>query len=261
MMKAKILFGPAGSGGAALKNFSDLKQAGVDCVEIEFVHSIWMSKNQAEEIRKFNKKLDLKLSIHAPYYINLNSEEKQKIGASKSRILACCEIADILSANYVVFHPGFYLKKTKQETYHQIKEEVLEMQKIIKEKGWRTNLAPETTGKPSQFGDLDELLNLMKDTGCSICVDFAHLKARYNGKINYREIMAKLEKMKKPFHAHFSGIEFTEKGERRHLPTEEKDIKELFNYLSKSDLHLTIINESPNPLGDALKMKKIWKEY
>jgi deoxyribonuclease-4 len=129
--------------------------------------------------------------------------------------------------------------------------------KEAKEKNYTPKLAPETTGKPSQFGDLDEIIQLMKDTHCHICVDFSHLKARYNGKINYDEIMQKLAKIKEPLHCHFSGIEFTAKGERKHLLTEEKDIKELFHYLNKYKIFCTIINESPDPLGDAIKMKKL----
>jgi deoxyribonuclease-4 len=96
----------------------------------------------------------------------------------------------------------------------------------------------------------------MKDTHCGICVDFAHLKARYNGIIDYDEIMKKLKDIKH-LHAHFSGIEYTAKGERRHIPTSEKEIKELFSFLKKHSIELTIICEAPQPLEDALKMKKL----
>lgn len=259
-----ILIGPAGSGGADVGNFENIKKLGLDAVEIEFVHGIWMDKNQAIKIAEANKTLKLKLSIHAPYYINLNAEEKQKIGASRTRILQTCEIGHYLSNSpkqktMIVFHPGFYLKNTKQETYDKIKEEVLKIQQVIEEKKWNIELCPETTGKPSQFGDLDELLQLMKDTGCHICVDFAHLKARYNGKINYDEIMKKLQPIsqREMIHAHFSGIEYTEKGERRHIPTGEKEIKELFSYLNKYNINVSIINESPQTEADAIKMKKL----
>jgi deoxyribonuclease-4 len=96
----------------------------------------------------------------------------------------------------------------------------------------------------------------MKETGCHICVDFAHLKARYNGTIDYDAVMKKIEHVK-DLHAHFSGIEYTPKGERRHLITTEAEIKELFKYLNKYKINLTIINESPQPMEDALKMKNL----
>ncbi len=133
------------------------------------------------------------------------------------------------------------------------------MQKTIKERKWKVVLAPETTGKPTQFGDLDELIRLKKETGCHLCVDFAHLKARNNGKIDYDVIMKKLKPLGH-IHAHFSGIEYTEKGERKHLLTNEKDIKELLTSLKKHNIDITIINESPDPFGDAVKMKKILKK-
>jgi len=256
-MSNKIFICPAGTGGAEAKNFENLKKAGVDGVEIEFTYSIWMNKEQAIKLKELNTKLGLRLSIHAPYFINLNSEEKAKVGASRARILKCLEIGHYMGAKCVVFHPGFYMKKSKEETYKIICEQIKRIQEEAKEKGFSdVKLAPETTGKASQFGDLDELLNLMKDTGCHICVDFSHLKARYNGKIDYDDVMKKIQHIKE-LHAHFSGIEFGEKGERRHLLTEDKDIKELFHYLNKYDVSVNIVNESPNPLGDALKMKKI----
>jgi len=257
-MVAKILIGPAGTGGAGLEGFERVSNAGLNAVEIEFVYSIWLNKEQAEKIAEANKKLNLILSIHAPYYINLNSKEKIKVGASRSRILKCLEIGTILGAKYVVFHPGFYQGMDKEQTFKNIKEQIEKIMKEAKEKEYTPELAPETTGKESQFGSLDELIKLKKETGCSICIDFSHLKARANGKITYGEMAEKIANAKLGhIHSHFSGIEYSEKGERRHILTEDKDIKELLTALKKHNLDCTIINESPDPLGDAIKMKKL----
>ena len=257
---AKILISPAGSGGAELENFEKISKLGLDGVEIEFTYGVWMTKTQAQAIHELNKKLGLVLSIHAPYFINLNSPEPQKVGASRSRILKSLEIGHYLGAKYVVFHPGFYLKSTKAECYTKIKEQILKIMEEAKEKGWtEVQLAPETTGKPTAFGDLDEILKLSKETKCNVCIDFAHLKARYNGVIDYDLIVDKLKKSGlKKIHAHFSGIEYTSKGERKHLITEEKDIIELFKHLNKLDMTISIVNESPQPTEDAIKMKKLW---
>ncbi len=254
----KILIGPAGSGGGDLQNFEKIKSLGLDAVEIEFTYGIWLTKEKAKQIAELNKKLKLKLSIHAPYFINLNSDDKTKLNASKYRILKSCEIGHYLNAKEIVFHPGFYQKKSHEETYENIEKQIKELQLKIKEKKWNVNLSPETTGKPSQFGSLSELIKLRKNTKCSLTVDFAHLKARNNGNLNYLEIM-NLLKNQMPFHSHFSGIEFGLKGERKHLLTQTKDIKELLQNLIKSNINTTIINESPSPLEDALKMKKILK--
>ena len=257
---SKILIGHAGTGGAELNNFIKLKELGLDCVEIEFTYFVWMSKEQALKIKELNKKLGLKLSIHAPYFINLNSLEKQKVRASEQRILKCLEIGTYLGADYVVFHAGFYQKSSKEETYNKIKQEIIKIQKEAKEKDFTPKLAPETTGKESQFGNLDELLQLVRETNCSLCLDFSHLKARYNGEIDYEDILEKIKKAGlKNVHCHFSGIEYTSKGERRHILTSENYIKELYSHINNSKLNIafTIINESPNTLGDAIKMKKL----
>jgi len=246
--------GPAGIGGIkeALKVLEKYNKQGIKAAEIPFTYQVWISNFQAKWIGKIAKKFDVKLSIHAPYFINLNSEDKKKIEASKKRILDCCERAHYLNAELVVFHPGYYGKSSKEETYDNIKKAILEMQGVIKKNKWGVKLAPETTGKVNVFGSLDEILRLSKETGCSYCIDFAHLKARNNGKIDYKWIVKKLPKK---FHIHFSGIEFTSKGERNHILTEESEIKELLMALKGRDV--TIINESPNPLGDSLKTKKI----
>ena len=255
-----IRIGSAGSAG--LGNFEGVKHAKelkLNALECEFTYGVRMSNQEAKRIGELAKKLDIMLSCHAPYYINLASLEKQKIHASKNRILQSCERAHYLGAKYVVFHAGFYQKKDKKEIYEIIKKEIIDLNEKIKEKKWNVVLAPETTGKASQFGDLDELLQLKKETKCHLCIDFAHLKARNNGKIDYDEIFKKIKHLKH-IHSHFSGIEWTAKGERRHLITEAKDIKELLGYILKYKVDITIINESPDVYGDAVKMKDILEE-
>ena len=253
-----IRFGPAGIGGVsqAIDNLKEYKKAGLTAAEIEFTYGIYIKKkSDAIRIGEAAKKLNILLSIHAPYYINLASDDKKKIEASKKRILKCCEIGHYLGAKYIVFHPGFY-GKHKGECYQIIKKHIQEMQKTIEKKGWKPKLAPETTGKPSQFGSLDESLRLVKETKCHFCVDFAHLLAR-EGKINYEKIMKKIKKF--PYiHSHFSGIEYTSKGERRHLVTSEKRLKELLTWIKRYNLSITIINESPQPFKDSVKALKIW---
>jgi deoxyribonuclease IV len=251
-----IKIGPAGTGGSSLECFEEIKKNNLDGVEIEFTYSVWMKKGDALKINSLNKKLKLELSIHAPYFVNLASLEPHKVTASKVRILKCCEIGHYLGAKYIVFHAGFYQKKDPEDIFQKIKQEIISMQEIIKEHEWKVVLAPEITGKATQFGDLDELIRLKKEAGCHLCVDFSHLKARYNGVIDYNIIMNKLKGLGH-LHCHFSGIEFTSKGERKHKLTKTEDIKELFYYLKKYDIDCTIINESPDPFGDALKMKKL----
>ena len=252
-----IKLGPAGTSGLGYdEGLKKCKELGLDALEVEFTYGVRMSNAEAKRVGEIAKKLNISLSVHAPYYINLNSAEKSKIKASKIRILQSCERGHFLGADYIVFHAGFYVGMEKEQVYENIKKEIIELQKEIKKNKWNVILAPETTGKVAQFGDLDELLKLKKETKCHLCVDFAHIKARNNGKIDYDEIMKKIKPLGN-IHAHFSGIEWTAKGERRHLITEVRDIKEFFNYIKKYNIDTTIINESPDTLGDCVKMKKL----
>lgn len=253
-----IRIGPAGIG-AGVDTIPKLKELGISIAEVAFVHSIYMDNEKAKLIGEIAKKNKFQLSIHAPYYINLNSDEKAKVEASKRRILQSCERGHYLGAKYIVFHPGYTGKNTREETYNHIKEQMLELQKTIKQNKWKVQLAPETTGKISVFGDLDETLRLAKETKTKFCIDFSHLKARALGKINYEEVIKKI-KPYQPIHSHFSGIEWTDKGEKRHIMTSEKEAKELLQLLKKHKIDITIINESPGPLDDVLMMNRILQE-
>ena len=252
----KILLGVAGTSGLGyIKGLEKCKELSLDCLEVEFTYGVNMSNSTAKEIGELAKKLNIRLSIHCPYYINLVSLEKKKISASVGRILESCERGFYLNARYIVFHPAFYGKYSEKECYELVKKKILEMQKFIKEKKWDVVLCPETTGKKSQFGSLDELVKLSKETGCGVCVDFAHLLAR-DGRIDYDEVLKKIKDVKN-LTGHFSGIEYSEKGERRHILTNEKDIEKLLKALKKHKINIAIINESPDPFGDAVKSKKI----
>jgi deoxyribonuclease-4 len=251
-----IRIGPAGTGGSSLEALQELKELGLDAVEIEFVRGVKMSNELAKKIGQENKKTKLVLSVHAPYYINLASEDKAKIDASKKRILDSCERGHHMGAKCIVFHAAYYGKLSPEECFQIVKKAVLDMQTVIKKKGWDVVLCPETTGKRSQFGDVDELLRLSRETGCGICIDFAHLEARYNKEYDYREVVKKVKGVKH-LTAHFSGIEYTAKGERRHIPTDFKKAKKLLDALKKEGLSITVICESPDTWGDALKMKEL----
>lgn len=255
-----ILFGPSGTGGEAIKGLTYIKQAGLDTTEILFVYGVKMTNQTAKKVGDFAKEIKLKInSVHAPYYINLASAEKPKRHASKIRIIKSAERAHHLKAKYIVFHPAFYGKLEKKEVYNIAKEAIIDLQNKIKEKKWNVVLCPETTGKVSQFGSLDELIKLTKETKCGLCVDFAHLYARSQGKINFEEVAKKIKSIKN-LTCHWSGIEYGPKGERRHIPTPKDLTIKLLKALKKYNISTTIINESPQPLKDALTTKKIWQK-
>ena len=255
-----MIIGPAGIGGAkeAEANLKFLKKNNLNAVEISFTHSTYLKKEDAIRIGKIAKELKIKLSIHGSYYINLNSVEKSKVEKSKERILKACQIGEYLQATHLVFHPVYYGKNTKEETYENIKKEMIDLQKKINGNKWKIKLAPETTGKINVFGDLDETLKLVKDTKCSFCIDFAHLKARAQGETNFKEHISKIKHFKH-IHCHYSGINYGPKGERNHIPIDIKETTELLKWMK--NLPCTIICEAPDTYDDAIKMQKISQKF
>ncbi len=258
-----IRFGPAGNiAGSILESIPEVKAQGLNCQEVEFVHGVKMSLDKAKEAGALSFAHDVKLSIHCPYYINLCAKEKEKRESSMRHIFQSCERGHYLHAKYIVFHPGYYLDWGAEKTYALIKEAMLEMMTTIKKEKWDVLLAPETTGKGTQFGTVDELLKLRKEIGSTLCVDFAHIYARNNGVIDYPEVFRKLIAANlRELHCHFSGIEYGPKGEKKHLIMEEAFFLPLAKELKKNEKafdEVSIICESPITYKDSLKMQKIW---
>lgn len=242
-----------------------VKKLGLDALEVEFVRNIYLNEKSAKNVGEVAKEQNVKLSIHAPYYINLNSEEKEKIAASKRRIIESARIGEALGARIVVFHPGYYGKDSKEKTFKIILQQVTEMREILNKEGNKVLLGPETTGRTSQFGTLDELIELSKKVeGVIPTVDFGHMHARYNGslrtKSDFEKVFEKfLENFKQPMHIHMTGVKYSEKGELQHLniDSKEPDYKHFAEILKEREMDATVISESPNIEIDALKLKKM----
>jgi deoxyribonuclease-4 len=247
-----ISFGPAGIGPVkeAISNLEMYHKLGLKACEIAFTYGIYIKKKEdAVRIGKKAKELGIKLSVHAPYWINLNSTDKKKVEDSKKRILDCCKVGTWLKAYRVVFHPGYYSGMEKAEAYENIKNRILEIQTEMKKEKYTPKIAPETSGKINVFGSVGEISRLVRDTGCSFCIDFAHVLARYKS-YRFEETLSEFKKAKN-LHIHFSGIEYGEKGERYHKKTPAKELKKLISELPK-DKKITIINESPTPVQDSV---------
>jgi len=271
----KLYFGTAGTPFGAKSTehgIKIVKQMGLDALELEFVYGIYMDKENALRVGKAARTENIILTCHAPYYINLNSLEKAKVKASKQRIIKSAEIASLCNVWSLTFHCGYYMKKEKNYVYEKIKKEIKEIVKELKNKNIKIWIRPETTGKKSQFGNLDEVLKLSQEVEYVMpCIDFAHLHAR-SGKINtyeeFCEIFNKVESALgkdglKNIHAHISGIKYNENGERHHLNLKDSDfkIKELIKAFKAYKIKGVIICESPNngcKNGDAVFIKKLF---
>ncbi len=277
-MNQKILFGTAGVPHSAIERDSiagihKIRKLGLDAMELEFVYGVHMKKDAAEQTHKAAAEENVSLSVHAPYYINLNSEEKEKIAASKQRIFESARIGSIAGAKKTVFHAGFFGKTNAKEAFENIAIAIEEIAERMN--GEKTNavLAPELTGKPAQFGSLQELLQLTERIkGIELTVDFSHLHARTNGSLKTKNDFEKVLQEIKDFdagllghlHMHVSGIKYSEKGERNHLNLLDKannfDYKLLLETLKEFVVAGTIVCESPNLENDAILMKKYWEK-
>ncbi|MBS3113038.1 TIM barrel protein [Candidatus Woesearchaeota archaeon] len=251
-----------------------IRELGLDAMELEFVHSINLTNEKAKELKKAAEDNDLKLSCHAPYFVNLCSNEPSKIAASKQRILKSAEIANIAGAESVTFHAGYYQGKDTEKVYEKIKKEIQEIVLSLRKKGNTIKISPETTGKGSQFGSIKELVKIAQEIkGVSLCVDFAHLYARSIGKFNgEKDFGSTIDYIKnelgksyiEDMHVHFSGMNYGPKGERNHLVLEDEnnkfDYKGLIKAFQKYKVKGIIVSESPNIEKDALLMQKLFMQ-
>ena len=268
----KLIFGTAGiplsSKGPTEKGIAQVRNLGLDAMEMEFVHSINISPEKAPLVKKAAQEHNITLTCHAPYFINLNSLEKTKLYASKYRILQSANILNMCGGWSVCFHPGFYQKSTKEEAFARVGKAIEDISKEMNKSGNDVWIRMETTGKETQFGNIDEILEISSQfDNVMPCIDFAHLHARTNGKYNtnkeFQEILEKVEKKlgKKGLenmHIHLTGIAYSEKGEKNHLNLKDSDMnyKDLLRTLKDFKAAGVVISESPNVETDASMCQK-----
>ncbi|HLD86470.1 MAG TPA: TIM barrel protein [Candidatus Nanoarchaeia archaeon] len=248
-----------------------IRKLGLDAMELEFVHSINISREKAPLVKEAARKSDILLTCHAPFFINLNSQEKPKLEASMKRIVDSARITHLCGGYSTTFHAAFYQKETKEATYNNVKDSIKKILAQLKEEGIEIWIRPETTGKSTQFGDIDEILKVSEELEWVMpCIDFANIHARSIGKFNsYEEFSSILQKVEKTLgkrglqniHAHITGIAYGEKGEKHHLDLEESDLryKELLQAFVDFKVRGVAICESPNIESDALLMQKAYK--
>jgi deoxyribonuclease-4 len=266
-----IRFGPAGipvqcNGRSTLEGVRCCRELGLDAMEMEFVQGVRL-KVAAREIKKTAEELDIALSSHAPYFINLCSADRKKISISTRNIYEAAKITHAAGGRITVFHPGYYQKLSKEEAYKTAKKNLKAALEKIKKEKIGVVLGAETVGKKSQYGGLDEVIRLSQELEyVEPVLDFAHIQARgdanLRGEDDYRKIFERLERelgaYVKHFHSHFSEIEYTEKGERNHLPLGTKNVppyRPLLRVLAENGYSGVIISESPKLDIDAQKMK------
>ena len=253
---AGLLFGTGGIPHSArirstISGIERIAELGLECMEIEFVQGVKMSEQTAIQVGETAAKRGVKL---------------EKIKASQGRLLQTAHIASLCGAESIVFHAAFYLGDPPDKVYDRVKNYLRETLTLPRREDKRVWIRPETAGGISAFGTLDEILNLCSELeGLALCVDFAHLHAR-TGRINsYPEFTSILLQIKDrlgktalgDMHIHVSGIDYGDKGERKHLNLKESDFQytELLKALKDYDAQGIVICESPNLEEDALLLQ------
>ena len=271
----RVYFGPAGvpttvKKGGVVEGIMEVKRLGLDAMEIEFVRKIFLDERGAVEVKSVASQLGIVLTVHAPYYVNLNSADEAKVKASIDRVLDSARIGFKAGAWSVCFHAGYYGDEDENKTHEIIKDHIKRIVSVLRDEGVEIWVRPETTGKPSQYGNLEEILDISSEVEMVLpVVDFAHLHARGKGALKrYQDFTRVLELIEEKvgrlgldnMHIHVSGIEYGERGEIRHLNLEEADLdyKLLVKALKEFNVRGVIISESPNLEGDALLLKDIY---
>ncbi len=252
------------------QGFEILKRLGLDSLEVEFVHGVRMKRERAEKIGELAKESGLVLTCHGPYYINLNAKEEEKREASKERVIKTVLAGKYMNAVSITFHAGFYLGMPPEKVYLNIKNSLEEIVEDLQYEVDVPQIAIETTGKPTQFGDVTEILRLSKEVkNIFICIDFAHLHARSAGRYNSAKetefVLKKViqycgEDSLKHMHIHMAGIEYGQKGEKYHVNLRDSDLRyeEILRVLKDYDVEGVLTCESPNLQEDACLLKETY---
>ena len=273
-----ICFGPAGipietPGKGTAAGIEYCGKLDLGAMEIEFVHGVNMKEDKARQAGETARKNGVLLSCHAPYYINCCAKEKHKLEASVRYIVTTAQAAFWLGASPIVIHTGHYMGRPAEECkkiVYAAYQRCLEEMEMLKIRG--VVLGAELTGKKSAYGSLDEIIGLAEHFGLKSVmpvIDYAHFharEARLATKKDYAAILGKVEKRlgseaSKNFHCHFSGIEYTDKGERNHLPVSScsPPFAPLATAWKESGWSGRVICESPLIEKDALVLQGIWK--
>ena len=257
---------PGGSVGAI--EFS--RSLGLDTIELGWVQSVRVTEVTCAAIKQKAEEQNVSLSVHAPYFINLNASEEEW-PKSRKRLMDAAICGNLAGATDIIFHPGSYFGNDPAEV---LKVAIPRLQGCVEElrkAGNPVTLRPETMGKSAMLGSLEDTLEMSRAIeGVQPCVDFAHLHARVgDGTINtYEEWCAVLKvyqkalgkKALKRLHIHLSGIDYGPKGEKNHLALADSDFKinDLLRALKEFKCAGRILCESPIMEEDALNLKKAW---
>lgn len=277
-----ILFGPSGNSNSFYADgnkkseqaFEWLAKKGLNAYEYSFGRGINIGEEKARVMRAESEKYGVKISVHAPYYINFSNQSDDMIEKSVSYVLNSAVKVRQLGGDRIVFHPASVGKMTREQAFELCKKNFDKLLTAIHAANMQDlRFCPETMGKINQIGDEREIATLCAMDDCLIpTVDFGHLNARTLGGLkttdDFRRVIDNMmaicgeDKVRK-MHVHFSKIEYSAGGEVRHLTFDDDlfgpDFVPLARVIKEYDLSPVVICESDGTQAeDALKMKNIF---
>lgn len=277
-------FGPAGNsqsffdaGYKATKQvFPWLREKGLNAYEYQAGKGLFASENTLKEIGTAAKENGIAISLHAPYYISLSSVEEETRLRSVNYILQSASASDILGASVFVVHSGSAAKLDREEAMRKAEDTLEKTAVAMEENGLKAHVGLETMGKINQLGTLEEVLRLCKVSPKHFrpVVDFGHLNARTLGGLattdDFKRIFEKISsslgaEYAETLHCHFSKIEYTKMGEKKHLTFEDQvygpSYEKLLDAVVVLGVTPTIVCESDGTMTeDALTMMRYYDE-
>lgn len=257
---------PGGSVGA----IQQISALGLNAFELGWVQSVRAAEETCRLIKETASAMDVAISVHAPYFINLNADEEEW-PKSRKRLMDAAYFGNLAGATDIIFHPGSYFGKEPKDVLPLAIERLNECVVELRKAGNPATLRPESMGKSAMIGSVEDVLEMSRlIKGVEPCLDFAHLHARAgDGSMNsfdewtnilrrYADILGK-DSLKR-LHIHLSGIEYTAKGEKNHLPIRESDLNtdDLFKALKTLNCGGRIVCESPILEEDAIFLRDAW---
>jgi len=279
----KIRFGTAGTSDSfaakGYKNSLDIPaytaEMGLDAFEYQCGHGVRLGLEKAARMAADAAERGILFSVHAPYYISMSSLEEDKRLNSVNYLLQSAAVCKALGGRRVIFHPGSCDRQSREAALEKALDTMYRAQKALDEAGYaEMTLCPETMGKIGQLGTLEEVLALCSvDKRVTPCIDFGHLNARTLGgiqsKADYAAILDRLEtalgdERARRFHVHFSRIEFSKGGEKRHWTFAETKFgpepQPLMELLAERGLAPVLICESAGTQAeDARAMQAMYR--
>ena len=267
---AMIQFGPAGiplscKGRTVRDGIIYTRNLELDAMEVQFVRGIRMTEEEALKVRETAEEAGIELHVKAPYYINLAGDERN-VEMSAQKILATGKLGDVMGAQTVVFHPGFYGDLSKEETMKRVVANLRDIRNVFVREGWKPRLGMEVMGKRNVFGSLDEVMEVCtKVKGVIPVVDFAHIHARGNGILqnpeDFQAVFDRLASLNLDHYLiHFTGIHYENGNARYRLPIKKGDLKfePLCEVLMENNFSATVISTSPIMEHDAMYMNIVF---